>query len=394
MRQVSYISAAVVLLSLRTLPHAQAQSSTWNEGLADAGEAWGTQRVVSSIGFLWPNPIQGRTLYPFDGVDMIEVNWNEPWLNFTPAFPSGEWNARLYLFRGAGHGVGNPEAEPLLWIDTTVLPNNTLSLLPSFINSAANNWAMSAALASIGESFVAGQYIIAITGPNKFPTYVDAAGVVRPVFNVPWLGGLGTRAYNTTNWSWSAGIPDAHGNWAFSNQPGGFRFILPDTGREAEYVWDTAFLQVNNAGSGHTQVLNGVPCAAQFQTIFRPLWIRLFREDAHEIRISTCGVSFNSIIAAYTALPQGGPTDQLVACNNDGCGTAYGGSVVEFGSSECSGEYLVCIGTDLGSMGGTGIVRIEPVVPPPLPSASDLTGDGEVNAADLAQFIAGWSTAP
>lgn len=370
MRQSWAVSAALVMGA--TCVQAQAQN-TWSEGAEDAGTSVSNHRLVSKAGSLNAlTAVAGATHASPDLVDVIEINVTDPaHFSFLPPTSNGTYDSRLFLFRSNGI--------PLLAVDNLSAINGNQ---PGFNN---NNNSMSTALATIGQTFTAGRYLIAITGNGGMPRNFGVTGytnlfVMNPV-------GLSVASQVAGPWNnWLNPGATSYGAWGFYTN--GVLPIVADSCAEAQYVYSAGEFAVDitqSAASTQTSSCGG-------GTFDRVVWYRLFLPCASTVRISTCGtVDFDSSITVY----EGDCTSlELRNCSAGGCGSG-GAAVVEFSDTPCSGgEYLVRVECLWSGTGGTGTVRFECASAPTPIVQSDLNGDGAVNAIDLAQFLSGWTTAP
>ncbi len=356
----------------------------WNEGGADAGSTVGSKRVVSSAaGSLALSSVRGATakaLVDSDLCDLIELNIFEP-LNFQ-FFPTADisFNAQLILFRGTDQGTGNEVGEPLLCFDNASSTDNQ----PRFDNSVWSHalgaflHPMSDALNAMGESFVPGHYLIAVTSTGFLPYGVNASGDVA-LFDPPATG-LGSRLAATVLHHWLGDA--ATGMWRFSSA--GARFLPATSCETAEYVESFGERSVDNRFANDSSNLPD-----QCVSLSHDVWFRLANDCPGTIRIDTCYlVNFDSVIEVYR-----GSCDRLavVACNDDGCGH-HTGSAVTFTSMQCGGGgevYFVRVGSRGDTPGGIGTIKFDCDAAADSP---DRNGDGVVDSADLAIILSDWTT--
>ena len=352
----------------------------WNEGGSDAGSTVGTQRAVSRLGGGALASVGGATssgLLVADQHDLIEIYISDP-ENFFFHLPLlGEWDSRLYLFRGEGHGVGDPPGEPLLMNDNSRDNEwGIVNIRASFGNLTGS---MTSALNSIGEVFPAGRYLIAITGNGSVPgIWLGGSWIFLPSFNTPYFG-YGLRTNSSNDWVWQSSAISTSGSWGFATQ--GTIALPAENCRDAELVTGFGSRPVDNVIA-----LDG-PSFPYACGATRDIWYRLVVNCGNTIRISTCGtVDFDSVIEVYAGDCD---TATLVNCENDGCGDADGATRVEFAANASpTGEYLVRVGSRCGSPGGVGTIKFECV------DRNDINGDGVVNGFDLAELLSNWTGPP
>lgn len=333
----------------------------WNEGGLDAGGMPGTRRVVSSAGGHPPlTAVSGQTsagLVGVDRVDLIEIYIADPALfSFQPEFTSG-WDARMCIFRDTG--------EPLLAVDN----KSATSVLPIFDNTSGQ---MTEVLASQGEEFPPGRYLIAICGNGSQPMKD-----IGPVFDFVPIG-LCYRTTDSAAWTWNSPVDDSFGAWRFKTS--GVDAILAESCADAEVVYGSGERPIMNADAAPGDGFGGV-CDYSGHAV----WYRLYLDCGTTVRVSTCGtVDFNSMIDVFIGSCGGLAS---VACNDDatGCGTT---STIEFTPDPCGpGEYLIRVSSWSDTSGGQGTILFECLQPNPY----DNNGDGVVNGADLAGLLSNWT---
>ncbi len=349
----------------------------WNEGGSDAGPTVGTQRTVSRMGGGAMGSIGGSTsagiLVP-DPVDLIEIYIADPAaFVFSLSFIAQQWDNRLFLFRGEGHGTDNPLGEPLLMSDNIADDFGYVTYTAGLGNAGGG---ITNALSSIGESFLPGRYLIAICGNTSAPR--TTAFPYSPIFSTPFVE-YGTRINSTTAWSWNLPTTTTSGGWGW--YASGVVALPPDNCIDAQVVTGSGSYPIDN-----TLALPIAGQAGPCVPLSRDVWYRLHLDCGQTIRVSTCNtVNFDSVIVVYS-----GECANLVqvACNDDfsGCGLT---SYVEFCSNQCgTGEYLVRVGSYSSGGGGSGSIEFECIGEPASP---DLNGDGVVNGADLTILLSGWT---
>ncbi len=380
-----------VVLSAGLISASALAGPDWNEGDEDAGATVGSSRAVSmGAGSIPLASVRGATvmgLVEGDFCDMIEINIYDP-LNFE-FLPTADINfdAQLFLFRGSDWGPNEFAGEPLLCFDNSSSTDNR----PKFDNKiwsviTQTYWhPMTTQLSSIGESFAAGHYLIAITSSGYLP-WGHGDTLNRQLFDPP-VYGLGVRTIGLTLTYWLGTATT--GTWNFSTQ--GVQFMPASACENAEVVTEFGERSIDTTLAGGSE-LSPQLCGP----MGRDVWFRLAVNCPGEVRISTCGATFDTKIEVYR-----GTCDELgfVTCGdnvdfwmcNQGVGNLT--SRVEFTHMQCEGatgsDYFVRVGSAGTTPGGIATVKFECIAPPESP---DLNGDGVVNADDLAIMLSAWTT--
>jgi hypothetical protein len=123
--------------------------------------------------------------------------------------------------------------------------------------------------------------------------------------------------------------------------------------------------------------------AAATTTINKDVWFRFTAPCSGTATAATCGTAFDTNVAVYagTTCPSG---TAVVACNDNGCGTASSATWdVTAGST-----WYVRVGSP-GSGSGAGSLVLSCVLPP---CEGDLNGDGNVDGLDLGVTLSQWGS--
>ncbi len=384
MIRVTGISAVLVVsgvCSASPLGGGGWEEGPYNMAPWDAGETLATMRVVSNASGSVLGSFKGQgdnSLWGGDDLaDLLEVNVTDP-TNFKISAISTESDTQLFLFRKVTVG-GVPILRALLCCDNTSTTNNE----PAFDNTGGY-WngthylnPMTSAMASVGESFTPGRYVIGISHSNLNPYAGSGAGTA--LFNVPATG-LGVRSSTLalSFWRSTVGLVPTHGDWWFLNWYSGVRYILADSYANAEWIYGPGTHSINTAASNESWYDCGV--AMGHCVFFRLFWT----SDEYGWAVTTCGtVNFDSVIEVTEI----GTSPAWLGCNDDAPGCGLGSRVLAC-PFQPGGDYRVTVGSYQGGFGGSGTISFEPLTPPPSP---DLNRDGRVNAEDLAILIGGWT---
>lgn len=363
----------------------------WSEGPADAGSTFGTHRVVTSASAVAVGMICGAGLIDgiagYDTADLIEVNIDNPDLFHIELWGgagSTDFDAQLFLFRKVTLPNGTLGLRGLLCFDNLSSTNS----LPEF-NNNGGYWQgtyyahpMTSAMASIGESFTPGRYVVGVSVTTRDPYHSNGPSAATPLFNVPAIGlGIRSSPLSPELWLGSGGI----GEWVGYVWDSSVHYIPAETAADAEFVFGPGVKDIDNTGAVDSDgLIDGC------QPLGRDVWYRVFMGcGAHEVRASTCNrVSFDSVIELYSGTPS---ALEFVACNDDFCCT----QCQEFSSivTTCPAvpgptEYFVRVGSYGVTAGGSGTIEFECLT---APGSSDLNHDGVVNGEDLAIVMNGWS---
>ena len=131
------------------------------------------------------------------------------------------------------------------------------------------------------------------------------------------------------------------------------------------------------------------PKSCKGASFVRDVWFRWTADREGECDLRTCGSWFDTVLAVYEG-PCEAPT--LVACSDDGalCGGVNASRLTFLAT--CGMEYLVRVGSATATAGEASLFFAPaPTVCPDCPA--DLSGDGLVDAQDLATLLGAWGSA-
>lgn len=127
-------------------------------------------------------------------------------------------------------------------------------------------------------------------------------------------------------------------------------------------------------------------CPGDASVIHRDFWFRYRAACSGSVTVSTCGTSFDTILAVYdgAACP---PPDSAVACNDDGCGQIFLASRVTHDVAK-GNDYMIRLG-GFNNASGTGFLHVQCGQAPLCPDNAagdclDANGNGSPGCRDQA----------
>jgi len=131
-------------------------------------------------------------------------------------------------------------------------------------------------------------------------------------------------------------------------------------------------------------------CSANGQSqVDNDVWFRWTASCTGLATIDVCNSTFNTRLALYSGSCPSGPAQNIVACNDNFCGTSGQRSQILAGVFAGT-QYWIRVGGTAGAT-GTGTLNIV-CTPAADPCPADLDGSGDVGFNDLLELLAAWGS--